>query len=267
MSVCYDSSGIPIPCSGWTGELNPFFQDRFSRSRSNLLLAHPLIVYDSYVTDPRYSRYFTIAWTCTFALVFLFSLPSIFNFVLQLRGRKWQGLFGVYDDSSIKGYEQLNENAAALKGPKTSLKQRRISNFRKPFLAISALFHSVSRSTFRIPFSRYYSSFSIGHLFWLLLIPVFLLSTLFPESQLAENPNRFGFLALACIPPLFVLSSKNGAISLLLGRSWVAVNFLHRWLGRAVLLLVVCHFGLWTVQVRYPLYSSYFAPKIDGALC
>ncbi|GAA5968004.1 hypothetical protein JCM3765_005572 [Sporobolomyces pararoseus] len=223
MSVCYDSAGIPIPCSGWN-------------------------VYNSYVTDPRYSRYFTIAWTCTFALLFLVTVPSIFNFVLHRRGGKWQGLFGVYDDPLTRGYEQLNGNDTTPTPPKARLQQRQISHFQKPFLAITALFHSVSCSTLRIPFSHYYSSLSTGHLLWLLLIPLLLLSTLFPESQLAENPNRFGFLALACIPPLFVLSSKNGAISLLLGRSWVAVNFLHRWLGRAILLLVVCHFGLWTVQ-------------------
>ncbi|GAA6011233.1 hypothetical protein JCM11491_006768 [Sporobolomyces phaffii] len=226
MSVCFDSSGIPVPCTGWT-------------------------VYDSYVTDPRYQRYLTVAWTSAFALVFLFTLPSIVKFVgrgqVGLTFGNWRGLFGIYDDSTTSGYERVQDDAPA---PSVTITPRRKpSRAQKPFLAISALFHSLTRSCPRIPFVRTrYSSMSTGHLLALVLVPALLLATLFPESQLAENPNRFGFLALACIPPLFVLSSKNGAVNFFLGRSWTAVNFLHRWLGRAVLLLVVCHFALWSVQ-------------------
>lgn len=223
MSVCYDGSGIPVPCAGWT-------------------------VYNSYVTDPRYQRYLTIAWTCTLAALFLLTVPSIFRFVLrQFHQEKWHSLFGVYEDNAVGGYAQLNETSHRRPMP-AARSRTNLFKIRKPFLTVSALVNSISRHTVRIPFSGYSTTLCLGQLFWLLLIPAFIFATLFPESQLAENPNRFGFLALACIPPLFVLSSKNGAVSLLLGRSWVAVNFLHRWLGRAVLLLVVCHFGLWTAQ-------------------
>jgi len=257
MSVCYDSSGIPIPCSGWTGK----FLSVSGRScrDSDLILLLPLrliSVYDSYVTDPRYQRYFTIAWTSTLALLFVFTIPSIVNFSRRGPGfGKWQGYFGVYDDAfTKKGYEQVTDDVP----PRPQRPYRHTSSFRKPFIAISAFFHSFTRFTPHLPFtsSKRYSSLSSGHILFLLLIPLFIFATLFPESQLAENPNRFGFLALACIPPLFVLSSKNGAINLLLGKSWIAVNFLHRWLGRSVLLLVVCHFGLWTVQVSLCIQSS-----------
>ena len=91
--------------------------------------------------------------------------------------------------------------------------------------------------------------FSLGNLVLVLLIPAFFLATLLPESQLRANPNRFGFLALAAIPPMFVLSSKNGAVQWLLGKGWTSVNFLHRWLGRAMVLMVLLHFYFWTVQV------------------
>ncbi|GAA5897312.1 ferric reductase family protein [Sporobolomyces salmoneus] len=226
MSVCFDSHGIPIPCgTGWT-------------------------VYNSYKTDPRYQKYLTIAWTATIAVVFVFTVPSIAKFFFRGGfGRsfgRWQGLFGVYDDSMTKGYNSLHDDDVP-PSSRPSVKPKH-STFRKPFLAILALSRSLTRSAFKLPFSSHHSSLSTGHFLFLLLIPLFIFVTLFPESQLAENPNRFGFLALACIPPLFVLSSKNGAISLLLGRSWIAVNFLHRWIGRAILLLVVCHFGLWSAQ-------------------
>jgi hypothetical protein len=96
------------------------------------------------------------------------------------------------------------------------------------------------------------STFSIGTLLLTLTIPIITLSTLLPESQLRSNPNRLGFLALASLPPLFLLSSKSfiSPLQIVLGQSWVVVNFLHRWLGRVVLLLVLFHMGLWTWQFR-----------------
>ncbi|GAA5938776.1 uncharacterized protein JCM15063_004865 [Sporobolomyces koalae] len=214
MSVCFDPSGIPVPCTGWT-------------------------VYDSYVTDPWYQKYLTIAWTGVFAVAFVLTLPAIAMAIPRRRPlADWLGLLGVYEDATRQGYDP------ATKRTEMGKPQRLTLTARKPFIAISALLRAFTR----LPFVRQYSSLSLGHVLLALLIPTIVLATLLPESQLAENPNRFGFLALACIPPLFVLSSKNGAIGLLLGRSWTAVNFLHRWIGRAVLLLVVCHFALWTVQ-------------------
>lgn len=238
---------FPYP-AGRVGQVSSTFHRVELSGGSNLSCAST--VYDSYRTDPRYQRYFTIAWTSTLAVAFLFAAPSISNYFrergfLRTWGR-WYGAFGVYDDSVTAGYTKIDESTKALEQQPV----RRVSALRRGLLAVSALVRSVTRSNFKAPFSRRYLSLSTGQILLVLLVPIFLLATLFPESQLAENPNRFGFLALACIPPLFVLSSKNGAVSLLLGQSWVAVNFLHRWLGRAVLVLVVCHFGLWTVQVR-----------------
>lgn len=90
--------------------------------------------------------------------------------------------------------------------------------------------------------------FSLGTLAITLLIPLFILATLFPQSDLVANPNRFGFLALASLPPLFLLSSKVGPVIWLTNQGWAAVNFLHRWLGRGIVLLVFLHAYFWTVQ-------------------
>lgn len=147
-------------------------------------------------------------------------------------------------------------------------RRRTLSTVRKPFLAATSVIHSVSRISIPIPSfatrilprrwrvpsschpSRTYLPFSLGHLAWALLISAFLLATLLPESELRANPNRFGFLALACLPPIFVLSVKNGPVAWIVGRGWTAVNFLHRWLGRMMVLLVLLHFYFWTIQVR-----------------
>ena len=133
-----------------------------------------------------------------------------------------------------------------------------------PLLAYRALLNSISRTTLPIPSflapkttschpTRPRLPFSLGTLSLALLLPVLYLATLLPASQLRANPNRFGFLALASIPPLFVLSAKNGAVAWLTGRGWTSINFLHRWMGRIVVLLVLLHFYFWTVQVRFSL--------------
>ncbi|GAA5822676.1 hypothetical protein JCM5353_000631 [Sporobolomyces roseus] len=229
MSVCYDpASGIPVPCTGWS-------------------------VYDSYVTDPLYQKYFTIAWTSILALCFLTTIPSILKFARNSKvprnWEEWSGIFGLYDDSKErkKGYRPLLETEQYQSTPSPFPSQpyrnsRPSQPHSTPLLSISALFSSLTRRP--LPFT----SLSTSQTFFLFLIPVVLLSTLLPESRLLENPNRFGFLALACLPPLFVLSMKNGPIGVLLGKSWFVVNFLHRWLGRAVLGLVLCHAIIWTAQ-------------------
>ncbi|EGU11632.1 putative Ferric reductase transmembrane component [Rhodotorula toruloides ATCC 204091] len=244
MSVCYGPAGIPEPCTGWQ-------------------------IYDSYTTDPLYQRRFTIAWTCTFALAFLLVAPSIVR-VVATNEWYWSlggcvGLFGVHEGSQ-GGYEQL-EGEGGSTSRQVNLRLPR--SVRRFTLAISSLVSSASRFTIPLPtlFNRFpaipgtgssytpscyptrpYLPFSLGKLFGVLLIPAFILATLLPESQLRENPNRFGFLAVACLPPLFVLSAKNGPVKSLLGRGWTAVNFLHRWIGRMIVLLVLLHFYFWTIQ-------------------
>ncbi|SCV71526.1 BQ2448_3114 [Microbotryum intermedium] len=228
-SICYDpSSGAPIPCGGFT-------------------------VYNSYVTDPEYQHYFTIAWTGTLALAILLTVPSVLASlsVGRWRRRSWAGLLlGISERPSSAAYERVDDGAAE----KIST-QPIYSNPSRPFVpvpvsVISSLYRTVSRSSLGAPLSKFSPrlAFPFGKLVLVLLIPLFYLVTLFPESQLRENPNRFGFLALAGLPPLFLLSSKNGAASWLLGKSWTTVNFLHRWLARMIVLMVLLHFYFWTIQ-------------------
>ncbi|GAA5910102.1 hypothetical protein JCM8208_000956 [Rhodotorula glutinis] len=249
MSVCYDSIGIPIPCAGWN-------------------------VYDSYVTDPGYQRYFTIAWTSTFALAFIVTAPALIRAVATGDWRRSlgssAGLFGVHEGGPRRGYVPLERGDKERTKPTSSTP----SLVRRPYLALAAIVRSASLLTLPLPSflarlssrttrschpTRTYAGFSLGRLAVALLIPAFLLAALLPESQLRANPNRFGFLAIACIPPVFVLSAKNGPASWLLGRGWTAVNFLHRWLGRAIVLLVLPHFYFWTIQYSGAAQTAFLA--------
>ncbi|BGP18698.1 hypothetical protein JCM10213_006261 [Rhodosporidiobolus nylandii] len=240
-SICYSPAGIPQPCTGWS-------------------------VYNSYATDPLYQRRLTIAWTCTFALFFLLALPSLVRFVASGEWRKtyggWAGLLGV-QETQKGGYRPVSGGEM----PAPSGTSARIpASPKKPYLAVASLVRTAGLFTLPLPSflsrlslvgqrqpanchpTRLYAPFPLARLAAFALIPVFLLATLLPESQLKANPNRFGFLALACLPPLFLLSAKNGPVSWFLRRGWTAVNVLHRWIGRAVVLLVLLHFGLWTAQ-------------------
>ena len=169
---------------------------------------------------------------------------------------------GLVEDLTPGGYQRIDGDQVAASSPRP---RRRLP---AAFRSAGAILSSISLATpplptfldyTRLPFVRRrqspschptktYVPFSVGTIVLGLLIPLLVISTLLPESQLRANPNRFGFLALASIPPLFVLSSKNGPISLLLGKGWTAVNFLHRWLGRGVVLLVLLHMYFWTIQ-------------------
>ena len=56
-----------------------------------------------------------------------------------------------------------------------------------------------------------------------------------------------GFLAIAQLPVVFLLASKNSVISLLLGagNGWEKLNFLHRWAGRGLFFGAGIHGALW----------------------
>ena len=203
--------------------------------------------------------YLTIAWTTLLALTFLAISPSIYRFVGSGRWREDELIAhsGLYEEWQSKGYTQVAEA--------DSTKRTARSKTPKFILGSVAIFQKITRTTLRLPavFARFsfirrseischpsrpFLPFSLGSLFLVLLIPVFVVSTLFPGSQLVANPNRFGFFALGILPPLFLLSSKSTPITWLTNQGWTAINFLHRWTGRMVVLLVFLHAYFWALQ-------------------
>ena len=54
---------------------------------------------------------------------------------------------------------------------------------------------------------------------------------------------RAGWLAIAQVPLLILLSGKNNLIGLVTGISYERLNVLHRWVARGLLLLATLHFG------------------------
>ncbi|KAI8370329.1 uncharacterized protein BYT42DRAFT_581850 [Radiomyces spectabilis] len=78
-----------------------------------------------------------------------------------------------------------------------------------------------------------------------LLIAISLISAVLPlllvQTDLKVNSNRAGFLALSIVPFLLASTGKNSAVSLLTGISSVRLNWLHRLLGTALILLTTVH--------------------------
>jgi ferric-chelate reductase len=63
---------------------------------------------------------------------------------------------------------------------------------------------------------------------------------------LLENANRPGFIALAQLPPLFLVATKNSMLSFLLsGVGYESLTWLHKALGRGVFLAVAIHGACW----------------------
>lgn len=69
-------------------------------------------------------------------------------------------------------------------------------------------------------------------------------------ADLGYNANRPGFLALAQLIPVVLLSTKNNPLGLLLGLGYEKLNWAHRWAGRLLWLCATLHMAMWTDQYR-----------------
>jgi ferric-chelate reductase len=91
-----------------------------------------------------------------------------------------------------------------------------------------------------------------------------ILSAIFSDSYLDVNPNRpgkyhleweafvliissIGMVAVAQLPLVFILGSKESVLPWLLGhgRGYEKLNILHRWVGRGIVIGGLLHGGLW----------------------
>lgn len=83
------------------------------------------------------------------------------------------------------------------------------------------------------------------------------------SSALWDNQNiayRCGFLSLAQLPLIFLLSAKNNVIGLLTGMSYERLNWLHRWTARTLLITVTLHMAYWFAD--WAPFGGYIEQKI-----
>ncbi|KZT05108.1 iron reductase [Laetiporus sulphureus 93-53] len=183
--------------------------------------------YNSYVTDPKWQRKFSIIWASFAAAAFVLSLP---HFLRALRRKQlFRGFFGVSEDLRGKRYTYIASN------------EKEPSHGRRTYYAVAETIQGLFWWDFP------YVGLSLGQA---LLVAGYLacaITCMTLHVPLITNPNRAGFLALAQFPVVFLFATKNSVLSLLLGpgNGYERLNFLHRWAGRGMLIGGLLHGALW----------------------
>ncbi|GJJ09433.1 hypothetical protein Clacol_003655 [Clathrus columnatus] len=176
--------------------------------------------------DPPYQIKFTIVWTVVTALCILIAAPKLFK--TWQNGRLWQ-TWAIRENVHGVDYKPLESPERII--PRTVKK----SCFSRPASVI------LKYGLFTVP----YLNLNLGQA---LLLAAYLATTLvciLYKSPILLSPNRAGFIALAQLPFIFLFAAKNSLLSVLLGRGYEKLNFLHRWAGRILFLSITIHGGLW----------------------
>ncbi|KAF9034815.1 iron reductase [Panaeolus papilionaceus] len=192
--------------------------------------------YNSYVTDPKWQIKFSSIWSAMAAFFIIRSIPYLVRSIRN--GRAWVSFWGIKEDA--EPYEPLVISEMAKPGGKTgtSISQLGLLGRLEAFC------------------QRWWSVFywtipgidlNAGQL--LILTGYFAAVVVCTTYQvpLMTNSNRAGFIAIAQLPLVFLLGTKNSALSFLLGpgHGWERLNFLHRWSARAMFLCATLHGALW----------------------
>lgn len=183
--------------------------------------------YNSYVTDPIWQRKFSTIWATAVGIAILISLPHL---IRALRtGRAFTGLFGVSENLGSPRYEVPRSHDTI---PKRST--RRLPAIYDVFFAAFGW----TLPGLELTFAQ------------LVVIAGYLMSVIVcivMDSELIDNPNRAGFLAIAQFPVVFLFATKNSVLSLLLGpgNGYEKLNYIHRWAGRGMFIAATIHGSLW----------------------
>ncbi|KAJ3995058.1 iron reductase [Lentinula boryana] len=194
-----------------------------------------LQVYNSYVIDPEWQTKFSIIWGSCLGASLLFAAPRLIRSIRN--GRAFTGLFGIKEDWQARGkYEAVvtKKNMARTTYSSSSRLVRTVEGI------ISAI-RSIALWT--LPGI----GLNAGQMFVVLAYLIIVLICIIMDSQLMNNSNRAGFLALAQLPVVFLFATKNSIVSLLLGpgHGYEKLNYIHRWSGRCLFLGAVVHGSLW----------------------
>ncbi|CAL1697507.1 unnamed protein product [Somion occarium] len=183
--------------------------------------------YNSYVEDPKWQRKFSAVWAVAVGIAILASLPHLVRAIR--RGRAFTGFFGVSEDHSGKKYVPIRVEE---KLPAQRMKR-----------VAGVLYTLVSFLRWTIPGVE----LNFGQMILVAGYLATVIICIVMNSQLINNPNRAGFLALAQLPVVFLFATKNSILSLLLGpgHGYEKLNYIHRWSGRGLFIGATVHGALW----------------------
>ncbi|KAI0071226.1 hypothetical protein K474DRAFT_1652757 [Panus rudis PR-1116 ss-1] len=203
--------------------------------------------YNSYVTDPQWQRRFTIIWTSVLGLVVVLSLPRLVRAIRA--GRAFVGLFGIWGGS---GYVPIRDERTDGHGERrvrrgrsglVSVTEKLAASFGWTLPGLELTLAQGTHGPRPPPLSNTNSPLVLVIAAYLAVLLVCVTA----HVPLLDNPNRAGFLALAQFPLLFLFSTKNSILSLLLGpgHGYEKLNYVHRSAGRGMFIAAVVHGALW----------------------
>lgn len=217
-----------------------------------------LQIYNSYAIDPQWQIKFTIIWTSVLAFSTLVSVPFVIR--SYRNGRLYCGLLiREHATPPRPAYQPVDADNLA-----TRRDASRASAVRWLPARLSTIVQSLGLWTLPLPrlafwrsqigdcCRRAYFTLSIFQTFTVLAYLAVVLACVTVGANLIQNPNRAGFLALAQLPLVLVLSIKSPLPLpvFLPSLSYEHYNFLHRWVGRILFLCATIHGGIWVQQFR-----------------
>ncbi|ORY32518.1 putative ferric reductase transmembrane component [Naematelia encephala] len=209
-------------------------------------------IYNSYDVDPKWQIKFTIIWTSVLALSTLVSLPYIYR--SYRNGRLYSGL--LIQEDSTRSPKKKNITHP----PKKARKEQGV--LERVYRRGEAVVQSAALWTLPVPNVRFwksqvgdccrraYFSLSIAQIGLVLAYMGATVACFVVAVPLTQNSNRPGFIALAQLPLVILLSLKSPLpLPIFLPRlSYEHYNFLHRWVGRTLFITATVHGGMWLNQ-------------------
>ncbi|KAH8928512.1 hypothetical protein BT69DRAFT_1316297 [Atractiella rhizophila] len=226
-------AGAPVPEGGWN-------------------------IYNSYVTDPKYARYFTISWTGAVGVYFLWrTLPEYISRLKKGReGLKMEmdSLLGVREE--WRDYSSLSPSSQNALSPKPETATRfSVSLSPIPFLLKPFGFTPIA-----------FLRLTLGQYLLLALIAPLLLLVILEGNVLSSNPNRLGFISLSLLSPILLLALHSSPLHLAVPLPYTALNYLHRYIGRLLLIIVISHGAAWLSHPTHSPSDPTTGPKIKKGL-
>ncbi|KAL1413525.1 hypothetical protein Q8F55_001299 [Vanrija albida] len=205
----------------------------------------------SYAVDPEWQNKFTIIWTSVMAFTTLMSVPWV---VRAWRARR------LYAGLAIR--ETLKRQAVTEPTVPAVQRTRSTSALARAYRGAYALWQSFCLWSVPLPTLTFWKSqvadccrrsyLSLG-VAQALLVACYVgtvIACFVASAELWQNSNRAGFIAVASLPLIILLSVKSPfpLPVFLPSLSYEHYNFLHRWAGRTMWLASTVHGSLWLHQ-------------------
>lgn len=198
------------------------------------------------IVDPKWQKNFTIIWTSVLAFTTVASLPWVYR--AARRRRLYAGLMireSLDAPTSEKQCTQRKRTALPIRGQHLRSVWQ---SFTLPTPALSSLPFAKVADCCR----RSYLSLSIGQWVLVLAYMAATIACFTVGTDFAQNANRPGYIAVAQLPVILLLSLKSPLpIPVFLpSLSYEHYNFLHRWAGRTLWLAATVHMSIYITQWR-----------------